>query len=724
MPKREPIQPRPKLPAHAEAAPRARPPALTPPSAAATQNLIRELQVHQVELEERLRLCAADLARANRTLAEKEEEFQRLFEAVPDAVVVFDAETRQFLGVSEAALRLYGYRREEFLQLSYGDITAEPEQSEESIRHILTRQVTVTALRHHRKKDGTRFPVEISGSSFVRRGRRLLCGIIRDVTERRQTETELRAHAARLRMALEAAGMVTWEWDIPSGSIRYSDNTPTLARGEAFEPYCSVDGLLQEIHPDDRAGLTRALERTVTKGCLFESEYRVRMLDGVHRWIQGKGRTVVVEGGRPVRVLGISQDITDRKQAEAALFRANRTLQAIGECSEVLLRVTTESSLLDSICRIIATTGGGRRVWIGFAEQDTKQTVRPVAQAGFAAGLLERARVTWADAPRGRGPVGTAIRTNQASLCRDAAADPRFAPWRKEVMTHGCRSILALPLSVEKQCLGALAIVASEPDAFDAEEQHLLTDLANDLALGITALRLRADRELLQRQLLNISDREQQRIGQDLHDGLCQITMGTALLGEALEHDLRSRSLRQEARKARRITELIRSVGQEARRLSHGLSPVGLEKDGLITALAELALSTTRLFRVPARFRCPSRVLITDRTVATHLFRIAQEAVNNALRHARPRAIEISLQHQAGGILLSVTDGGPRWPAKPAAGRGMGLQVMRHRAELIGGTLRIEHSRKTGTTVTCRIPRPAGPKKLDSQSGADSTARP
>jgi signal transduction histidine kinase len=130
----------------------------------------------------------------------------------------------------------------------------------------------------------------------------------------------------RLRMALDAAGMVTWEWDIRADTIRYSENVTTLAAGEGVNPYCSVSGLLETVHPEDRERLSQALDRTVKDGCVFECEYRVRMLDGEYHWILGKGKSVVMEGGRPVRVLGVSQDITARKKAEKELQARSRQL--------------------------------------------------------------------------------------------------------------------------------------------------------------------------------------------------------------------------------------------------------------------------------------------------------------------------------------------------------------------------------------------------------------
>lgn len=133
-------------------------------------------------------------------------------------------------------------------------------------------------------------------------------------------------------MTLEAAGMVTWEWDIASGVIAYSENVSALAAGDVVEPYGTVSGLLHMIHPDDREALAQALQRTEAEGVPFECEYRVRMLDGAYHWILGRGKTVVTEAGRPIRVLGISQDITVRKQAADELQKRSQQLaQLAGE---------------------------------------------------------------------------------------------------------------------------------------------------------------------------------------------------------------------------------------------------------------------------------------------------------------------------------------------------------------------------------------------------------
>ena len=130
----------------------------------------------------------------------------------------------------------------------------------------------------------------------------------------------------RLRMALEAAGMVTWEWDTVADVIRYSENVADIAAGKAIDSYVSAAGLLQMIHPDDRDRASRAFDRTVKEGVLFDCEYRVLMQDGEYHWIHGKGRIALARGGRPARILGISQDVTARRRMEEELQARSRQL--------------------------------------------------------------------------------------------------------------------------------------------------------------------------------------------------------------------------------------------------------------------------------------------------------------------------------------------------------------------------------------------------------------
>ncbi len=216
-----------------------------------------------------------------------------------------------------------------------------------------------------------------------------------------------------------------------------------------------------------------------------------------------------------------------------------------------------------------------------------------------------------------------------------------------------------------------------------------------------------AERRRLEREILTISEREQRRIGHDLHDGLCQHLTATALAGQVLSERLANKSL-PEAADARKVVDLVEQGISLARDFARGLYPVEMEAEGLMSAFQELAENITRTTKIQCVFDCAAPVLIHDDTAATHLFRIAQEAVANAIRHAKPSRIGVSLAEHSGQVTLSIEDDGEGLPEDLTAVRGLGLRIMAYRAGMIGGSFSIEPAPTGGTIVTCAIPTSPG----------------
>ena len=405
----------------------------------------------------------------------------------------------------------------------------------------------------------------------------------------------------------------------------------------------------------------------------------------------------------------VQQRTAELQGANALLRRALRGWRSLSECNQALLRATGETELLEQICQVIVDLGGYRMAWVGLTGQDPRRTVRPVAQAGFEEGYLSRVKITWADVPRGRGPTGTAIRTGKPVVCLDILHDPRLAPWRKDAVHRGYVSSAALPLLANGQCLGALTIYASELDAFKSGELALLGELTNNLTYGLVALRTRADRERLQKEILRIVEREQQRIAADLHDSLSQHLAGILLLNSALCDELAQSPRSRSAADAVRINALLKEALSEARDLARGLHPVKAEPDALMVSLGALAERAQRMFKVQCNCQCRPPVLTNDNTMANHLYRIAQEAIHNAVRHGKAKRINIRLAATHDQLQLTIRDNGVGIPRELKRRHGLGLETMRHRAEALGGVFGIARGARRGTVVTCRVPiRPRG----------------
>ncbi len=213
-------------------------------------------------------------------------------------------------------------------------------------------------------------------------------------------------------------------------------------------------------------------------------------------------------------------------------------------------------------------------------------------------------------------------------------------------------------------------------------------------------------RKQLEDQILHISEEEQARIGQDIHDDLCQQLAAIGCLARVAQKSLAA-SGSPEATNLDEIVRLISRANTRARETSRGLMPVVLDAGGLMAALQELADSTARAYEIACGFYYDNPVHVEDNQIAVQLFRIAQEAVSNAVKHSQARRVEIRIARQSGAFVLIVRDDGVGIPDTPAKGTGMGLLTMNHRAQMMGGGVTVTPRPTGGTQVTCKIPAPA-----------------
>ncbi len=189
-------------------------------------------------------------------------------------------------------------------------------------------------------------------------------------------------------------------------------------------------------------------------------------------------------------------------RAEERLRAANRTLRTINRCNEALVRATDEIELAEAVCRILVEDGGMRMACVGYREENAARTIRRIAHAGFEDGYL--GSIDWVDARTEQGPAGVASRTSELCWIDDIATDPQFRLWRDHALKRGYRSALALPLKSDGTAFGSLTLYADRPRAFDEQTRSQFSDLANDLAYGVTAIRTRAERARVEAELRRI----------------------------------------------------------------------------------------------------------------------------------------------------------------------------------------------------------------------------
>jgi signal transduction histidine kinase len=208
--------------------------------------------------------------------------------------------------------------------------------------------------------------------------------------------------------------------------------------------------------------------------------------------------------------------------------------------------------------------------------------------------------------------------------------------------------------------------------------------------------------ERLEKEIIGISEREQERIGRDLHDGVCQYLAAIGFTASMLKRDLEKTSQGQ-ASQVGEVASHLRDAAAQVRQLARGLSPVDRDEGGLESALEELASSTSKLTGVSCSFVTSGPVPPIDGEPATHLFRIAQEAIGNALKHGQAKSVVIALDTGDGACSLRVSDDGIGFSTSVIERKGMGLRIMRYRARMIGGELEIQSNSPTGTVVACTI---------------------
>jgi PAS domain S-box-containing protein len=407
------------------------------------------------------------------------------------------------------------------------------------------------------------------------------------------------------------------------------------------------------IHPDDKQRWSTEAAEMFLTGNPLRSAYRVVSRDGRVIWFHCEAKMIRKQDGEPWFIHGVGFDITDLKRTEEALQEERNVVSTILHTVGALVVVLDPEGGIIRFNRACEQTSGylcaevaDRKIWDLFMVPEEVERFRSVFQR----------------------------------LCSDQSpADYEGYLVRRD----GARRLIAWSTTVIP--------------GNDGKPTYII-------ATGIDI----TERKHLEKTILEISAREQRRIGQDLHDGLGQHLTGIAFMSKVQEQKLMEKGL-PEAADAVKIVKLVNEAINKTRELARGLLPVVSDTQGLMSALQQLAGEVEDLFAVSCRFLCFTPVLIHDDTVATHLYYIAREAVNNAIKHGHARQIVLRLavvQYQGALTIQDDGDGlGKMTPGNIAPGnKGMGLHLMNYRAKMVGGSLEVQRVPTGGAMVTCLFP--------------------
>jgi PAS domain S-box-containing protein len=485
-----------------------------------------------------------------------------------------------------------------------------------------------------------------------------LRGTAQDITDRKCAEEALRASEEKFRRLATHIQDVLYSVDKETREFRYVSPAFEKVFGYTANDIQNMGGrieFLRQVVTESATSVDdqrRRLERLASQpeaGVWFRDEEWWRCKDGTLKCIEDRWMPVY-ESGRMVSTEGLLCDITDRKRAEEALRQSEERYRSLVDNLNVgVYRNTPEAG-----GHLLQANPAMARMF-GFESVDeflkinvTDTYQNPADRQIFLADLLRAGSVA-AYELRLKKKDGTPI------YCSVTATAHRGPNGRVE----------------------------------------WVDGIVEDIT----------ERKRLEDQLIEISEREQRRIGQDLHDGLCQHLAGVGFMSKALAQKLED-AAPTEAADARTVANLIRQAISEARGIATGLHPVKKESNATMVALQELAANIESMFRVHCTFTCDPPVLIEDNNAATHIYRIAQEAVNNALRHGKAKHLWITLAEADHRVTLIVKDDGKGIPQPLSAGRGIGIDIMTHRARVIGGTFHIGCAPEGGTVLTCSFPKP------------------
>ena len=568
--------------------------------------------------------------------------------------------------INLAAAQLLGRSRDRLIGGPFA-LHVTKEDSALFLNHLLrcrSSESRVETELHLKKRDGEIILVHLASSpmtSTMREETLLYQTAIIDLTERKRAEETIRQSEKRYRTLFDFVPVAVYTCDAKGLIQEYNQHAIELwgrkpKRNDPREKFC---GSFKIFYPDGRpmphykCPMARALRGE--KLTASDLEILVEQSSGARRNVLVSPTALRNRQGRIIGAINCLHDITARKCTENALRESEERSRA------VIHQSTAGITGTDLTGRIIFANQKFCSM-LGYKERElVGKTIFEITHPGHMAESrrLFRRIVTKAEPYQ---------------------LEKRYR--RKDGSTLWV-GVSASPLrDAEGKTQSAVAIILDISDKKKA--QAILEDRARGL----------------EGEILAISDREQRRLGQELHDSLCQHLTAIAYMARSVALRLKKHRVI-EVEHIEKIAELINDGVTEARTIARGLHPVEMEPPGLVTALATLVKQPH--WPVPCRLEADEEISVQDSTVALHLYRIAREAVINANKYARAHEIIVRMRGSTKGIELSVIDDGAGIPANSSAGSGMGFHIMQYRARSIGARLEIKPVKPHGTRVTCYV---------------------
>lgn len=602
------------------------------------------------------------------------EELQATLNALPDFVFELDRDGRILAWHANQPDLLY-VEPERFLGRTVGEVL--PPGATEVIRNAM-QEAARTGL--HR---GSVYSLDMPGGrgwyelSVAIRGElsdpsSRFVVLVRDITARRKAEEALRESEERYRMMVEAIPTMAWRCDASGGVVesnkRWYDYT-----GQTQES-ASGSGWMSAVHPDDLARVAKTVADDVAGGVVYETEYRLkRASDGQYRWHLARALPVRDEAGRITGWFGSATDIDEQKRTEELLEqRISERTQALRESESRLKRVFD---------------GSNDGYWEWYVDRDEvhlSPAMRTILGMPPGDGLVGRESIRRMMHPDDVARVTLVV----SAVMRTGAATDHYEMEHRQI--HGDGRVVWVHTRATVTQRGS--------DGRATTVSGVTTDITERKQAEET-------QRQLERQVLEAAEREQQRIGNDLHDGLAQHLAALAYSADDLRLRLSARDPL-EAQRADELARHLRDAINQTRRLAAALHPIEASTpNGLRDGLEDLCQMVHDFMHVRCHLHADKAATVPDPAQATHLFRIAQESVHNAVRHGGAADIWMELAREEDAICLKIRDNGKGFDTVNHQKKaGIGLSTMRYRAAAVGGVLEVESTPGQGTTVTCRVP--------------------